>query len=534
MSWLIEITIQGSIVALLILLIKGIFKNAMSPKWHLVIWIILLVKLFVPVLPQSDLSIFNQIPEISQYQEETVIMGTLSPMESYEDSDPNAVLSLNNSKQQNVAIKDIEAWVIRIWAAGMFATALYMLFVYVRFIRNVRCMREEDDEYIVSLLNKCKTSMGISQNVKLLRGGKTPMLMGVFKPHVLIPEGYTSNEIEQILIHEMLHLKHCDLWVNMLGTVACCIYWFNPVIWMSISRVRKDIEILCDARALKFTDDKTLYAKTLVKTVMKKQKVIVVTTAMQNGEKEITKRITKIAKNKKPKLIYSVIGVLLIVALASVTVTARAEEIIDRTEENFENSSIENSIDNPNNDELEQEETDETTSKSIMNELGINRLVIEPSHGGKDYGFVSTDGLMEKDINLAIALEIDKVSDTYLLRRGDTYISHDDIKSSLQDGDLLISIRCDSSPDEQQKGLSVVYSEDNYYELSEALCQQLSNDLLVDCTLIKSTGSKLLENGVPTIVINVGYMTNLEELSNLADSTYQKKIAQAIAKILNK
>lgn len=529
MTWLIEITIQSSIVALLILLIKRIFRNAMSPKWHLVIWIILLIKLFIPVLPESELSIFNQIPDIYQYQDETVVMETLSPMESYEDSESNAVLSHDEAKQQNTTSQVIEVWVISMWVVGMFITALYMLFVYVRFIRNVRCMREEDDDYIVSLLKRYKTSMGITRNVKQLRGGKTPMLMGVFKPCVLIPEGYTSGEIEQILIHEMLHLKHRDLWLNMLGTVACCIYWFNPVIWMSISRVRKDIEILCDARALKFTDDKTLYAKTLVKSVMKKEKVIVVTTAMQNGKKEITRRVTKIAKNTKPKLIYSVIGVLLIVALASVTVTTRAEGI----DENFADSSVENSIDNPTKKELKQEVTDETTSKSIMNELGINRLVIEPSHGGKDYGYISPDGLMEKDINLAIALEIDKVLEAHLLRRDDTYISHDDIKSSLKDGDLLISIRCDSSTDQQEKGSSVIYSEDNYFELSEALCQQLSNDLLVDCTLLKSTGSKLLENGAPTIVINVGYMTNSEELSNLADSTYQKKIAQAIAKILN-
>ena len=62
MELLINMTIGGTVTACLILLVKRLLKNKLTPKWHFYIWIILALRLVVPGLPESDFSLLNAIP----------------------------------------------------------------------------------------------------------------------------------------------------------------------------------------------------------------------------------------------------------------------------------------------------------------------------------------------------------------------------------------------------------------------------------------------------------------------------------------
>ena len=52
-------SLYGSIVGIIILLVKRIFKNKINPKYNYIIWMLLIIKLLVPVGPQSSISLFN-------------------------------------------------------------------------------------------------------------------------------------------------------------------------------------------------------------------------------------------------------------------------------------------------------------------------------------------------------------------------------------------------------------------------------------------------------------------------------------------
>lgn len=58
-SWLLQTSWQASILAALILLLQKLFRKFLPPAWSFGLWLILLVKLLLPVSPSSQFSLFN-------------------------------------------------------------------------------------------------------------------------------------------------------------------------------------------------------------------------------------------------------------------------------------------------------------------------------------------------------------------------------------------------------------------------------------------------------------------------------------------
>lgn len=118
-----------------------------------------------------------------------------------------------------------------------------------------------------------------------------------------------------------MHYKYKDVLWNIIGTLLLCIYWYNPIIWFSFFEFRKDIEILCDYRVLQVYKNKKDYASVLLKTALNKNRFIMATTSMQNGKRDISKRIKYIAYFKKPKVIWTIIGVMVAIIIGIVCLT---------------------------------------------------------------------------------------------------------------------------------------------------------------------------------------------------------------------
>jgi len=60
--WLLKTTLQGSLLAVLILLIRTILGDRLPARWHYGLWLVLLVRLALPWAPQSRVSLYNLIP----------------------------------------------------------------------------------------------------------------------------------------------------------------------------------------------------------------------------------------------------------------------------------------------------------------------------------------------------------------------------------------------------------------------------------------------------------------------------------------
>ncbi len=59
---------------------------------------------------------------------------------------------------------------------------------------------------------------------------KSPIIYGLWKPFILIPNTLELSETEwrYVLLHEVNHYRHKDLYIKFLLHIICIIYWWNP------------------------------------------------------------------------------------------------------------------------------------------------------------------------------------------------------------------------------------------------------------------------------------------------------------------
>jgi len=96
-----------------------------------------------------------------------------------------------------------------------------------------------------------------------------PLTYGILRPVILLPADIVwddKNQMQHILNHELVHIKRFDVLVKLFLTVAVCIHWFNPLVWVMYVLTNRDIEISCDEKVVweLGTEKKKAYALTLI------------------------------------------------------------------------------------------------------------------------------------------------------------------------------------------------------------------------------------------------------------------------------
>ncbi len=191
---------------------------------------------------------------------------------------------------------------------------------------------------------------------------------------------------------------------------------------------------------------------------------------------------------------------------------------------------------------------------AVAGEAVIPRIIVlDAGHGGADGGASGPDGTRECDLNLAITLKTDAVlgllgEKTLLLRSTDTDLSSSDAKSisqkkvsdirrrveltNSQPGAILVSIHCNTYSQEKYHGAQVFYT-GGAKEFGETMQLALKNGVdPTNARMAKAVSPDVyLMNHikVPGILVECGFLTNQEELTNLKDPDYQTRLAVTIA-----
>ena len=104
---------------------------------------------------------------------------------------------------------------------------------------------------------------------------KSPVLAGFLHPRIYLPihlisdfnaGTISSTDIRYMLLHELQHYKHKDILIGYLINTVNVFYWFNPLIWYFLKRIRQERELACDSavlQLLKETEYKS-YGNTLI------------------------------------------------------------------------------------------------------------------------------------------------------------------------------------------------------------------------------------------------------------------------------
>jgi N-acetylmuramoyl-L-alanine amidase len=192
-----------------------------------------------------------------------------------------------------------------------------------------------------------------------------------------------------------------------------------------------------------------------------------------------------------------------------------------------------------------------STSVNTIPGLQKKSIVLDAGHGGYDPGSIGSNGIMEKDITLSIALKVGDILkknniDVVYTRKSDDVpwpsnekkdlAARAAISNSLQ-ADLFISIHLNSFKQEIVKGTETFYS--NGSSKGKEASQLVHNQIIKDIGLvdrgIRSDDFSLLRNvKAPTVLLELGYISNKSDEILLNNSSYQEKFAESIAKgVLN-
>lgn len=183
-------------------------------------------------------------------------------------------------------------------------------------------------------------------------------------------------------------------------------------------------------------------------------------------------------------------------------------------------------------------------------------VIVDAGHGGDDGGAIGIDGTIEKDINLDIALKLEKILKFYgfnvIMTRTQDVMTCDDGLDSLRKRKIsdihnrfelmrknpdaiFISVHQNKFEDSSQHGTQVFYSgnDERSKELAEAiqtsvtLTLQRKNDRVV-----KKSGSGiylLYHAKIPAVLVECGFISNSDEVKKLKDESYRMKLAILIA-----
>jgi N-acetylmuramoyl-L-alanine amidase len=226
--------------------------------------------------------------------------------------------------------------------------------------------------------------------------------------------------------------------------------------------------------------------------------------------------------------------------------------------------------------------TDATRSLTRALGLKVNRIVIDAGHGGHDDGTIGPHGLLEKDVVLDVALRLSKLvqdrmgAEVVLTRSDDTFIPLHERTAIANDhkADLFLSIHANSSPAPEVAGTETFYlnfssspgaidvaarenagSDKNVGELKDLIQSITLNDKIEESRTFaqdvqtsiqtqavhsnataRNRGVKqapfvvLIGASMPSILAEIGFMTNSRDENNLGKPDYRQKVAEALYK----
>jgi beta-lactamase regulating signal transducer with metallopeptidase domain len=120
------------------------------------------------------------------------------------------------------------------------------------------------DAQVVSTLRKNSqrgVALCVSDEVQV------PTAIGLVKPAVVLPrwvmEELSGAELNQILLHELAHLRRFDDWTNLAQKIVKALFFFHPAVWWIERKISLEREMACDDAVLEETENPRAYAECL-------------------------------------------------------------------------------------------------------------------------------------------------------------------------------------------------------------------------------------------------------------------------------
>lgn len=298
-------TLTASGAAALLLVVKALFRDKLSPRWQFAAWGVLGLVLLVPAGLGGRYALVNW-PWLVETAK-TALAG------DYSLTRVLVPIPLPRLRVPETAAD----WLYAVYAAGVLVLLIRYVLSYVRLrlaLRHGAPAGETRTAQIGAVAERY--GLPVCRAVEV-PGLTSAFICGVFRPVLALPAGTEADD--KVLLHELLHLRHRDAAWGLVICLLRCLHWCNPLLWYCADRASNDLEARCDQRVLELLEgeERRDYGRILLSMANEKYARAPGTSSMANGGKNIRRRIESIARFKKYPAGMALVSVCVAVTLAA-------------------------------------------------------------------------------------------------------------------------------------------------------------------------------------------------------------------------
>ena len=291
MKLILSLSLSGSLLILLLLLFRPLYRNRLSKSWQYYIWIVVILRLLLPVTPETSLagSLFSleemrgtdstAAPESPNDQSMTAYNTIKHEAGSSDDLIRDATTA-ENSPSVSAVSPDKEAYnedhsqiFFFLWLTGALLLFVRKLTVYQSFVKYVDAgSRPLEDIGLLESFghiieqNRIKGAVDLYVNSLV----SSPLLIGFLRPRIILPHtSLSESDFYYTALHELTHYRRRDMFYKWLSQLTVCLHWFNPCVYLMSREINRLCELSCDERVIATLSDnaRKSYGTTLVNAV---------------------------------------------------------------------------------------------------------------------------------------------------------------------------------------------------------------------------------------------------------------------------
>ena len=356
-----EWMISSGILILLVIGVRRLMKNRISPLLQYALWLIVLVRLLLPFnLVNSGISVMNMVKPV-----EKVIVLTQSgtdqglevlPSTSAAGTENTSNVAATSQAQASEHTISLDFALRAAWLMGAAAILIIAAVINIRFSRHLQKHRswlpgQPIRTYVVS---------GIS----------SPCLYGIISPAIYITQDVAQDmtALQHVIAHEQAHYRHGDHIWSLLRIAALALHWYNPLVWWACALSKRDAEMAADDSAMRALgmgqEERIEYGKTLLrmlKQASRRDPLLSCSTTVFGTRRALRERITAIARSSKTAVSMVVIVCALSIFIIGCTFTGSRKDTLTNLSdpvENLQESSQTDSIENSNSDSVQESDSE--------------------------------------------------------------------------------------------------------------------------------------------------------------------------------
>ncbi len=318
---ILQMSFSGAAFITAVVLIRAVAINKLPKKTFLVLWELVMLRLLIPFSIPSMFSVYTLVTHS--------ISSTRLPEAGTDYSIPamqGLLVTTQGAEQPPADISSsVSMWFI-VWCAGIILIALFFVISYLRCLIEFRTALPVRNHYVEKWLEKCplKRPILVRQSDRIF----APLTYGIFRPVILMPKKMdwkNEKQLQYILSHEYVHICCYDTVTKLVATLALCIHWFNPFVWVMYILLNRDIELACDESVIRQFGEKSKSAYSLMLINMEATKSGLLPFCNNFSKNAIEERITAVMKIRKTSLFAICIAAILIVGVTTTFATSAAE-----------------------------------------------------------------------------------------------------------------------------------------------------------------------------------------------------------------